>query len=437
MYAASLALVLTGLWGSTIEQGRVIEAGSDRRFLTAIGVVGVGAALVIAVGTLVGKFRRGGERERNQLKHLLLAGAVTLALLVGGWMAEALGASVALAYTPFILAIVVGTPAAAAVAVVRHDLLDIDRLLGDGIAWVLTLVLSAVLFGAIVLGFGGLVQRWTAAGASVAGFLVALALLPLHDVIVRWVGRVVDRDRHVALAAVAEFAEDVRAGRREPEEIEGVLRSVHGDGGLRLLLADGPAWVTMDGAVSPDAPGVTLDSGGVPIARLVLTANSARSRRRAITLLRAAWVPIEMARLRSRLRQSQSRVARASAEERTRLERELHDGIQQRLVAAGMRLSLAQRRLPAGPAAEVGASVDEVMAVVEELRRLAQGVRPSRLDDGAGRGPGRGRRFEPRAGERHGRRTAPGDRRGPGARGLPDRLRGGRERPEARGRHAD
>ena len=45
------------------------------------------------------------------------------------WVANSLGASQALAYTPFMTAILVGLPSAVAVAILRHDLLDIDRLL--------------------------------------------------------------------------------------------------------------------------------------------------------------------------------------------------------------------------------------------------------------------------------------------------------------------
>ena len=78
------------------------------------------------------------------------------------------------------------------------------------------------------------------------------------------------------------------------------------------------------------------------------------------------------------------RLVDAAATERKRLERDLHDGAQQRIIATGMRLRSLQRRVEPDVATEVDAAVGELEATVAELRRLAQGVRPSRLDDGLG-----------------------------------------------------
>jgi len=80
---------------------------------------------------------------------------------------------------------------------------------------------------------------------------------------------------------------------------------------------------------------------------------------------------------------SRARLVRAGDDERRRLERDLHDGAQQRLVAVGISLRLAQRHLPAGPTfAALDGAVAELQASVAELRRISQGLRPSGLDDG-------------------------------------------------------
>jgi signal transduction histidine kinase len=101
------------------------------------------------------------------------------------------------------------------------------------------------------------------------------------------------------------------------------------------------------------------------------------------------WVPIEVSRLRLELRaalvevrRSRARLAEAAAAERRRLEQDLHDGAQQHLLAIGMRLRLLQRELAGVQAAEIDAAVHDLQGTVDELRRLAHGVRPSRLDDG-------------------------------------------------------
>ncbi len=109
-------------------------------------------------------------------------------------------------------------------------------------------------------------------------------------------------------------------------------------------------------------------------------------------VLDAAAVPVELARLRVELRlqlaeveSSRARIAQAGYEERRRLERDLHDGVQQRLVTLGIVLRRLQRSLPREaqmlvPALD--AAVDEVAASIADLRTLAAGVRPPRLDEG-------------------------------------------------------
>jgi signal transduction histidine kinase len=84
------------------------------------------------------------------------------------------------------------------------------------------------------------------------------------------------------------------------------------------------------------------------------------------------------------LRASRTRIVEAGYEERRRVERNLHDGAQQRLVALTMNLRLARRRLDEDPA-EAGALLDEAMVELDEataeLRELARGIHPAVLSD--------------------------------------------------------
>jgi signal transduction histidine kinase len=82
------------------------------------------------------------------------------------------------------------------------------------------------------------------------------------------------------------------------------------------------------------------------------------------------------------LRQSRSRIVRSADHERRKLERDLHDGVQQRLVAIAIELGLA-RDLVADPAIharldEIGESVAEAL---DELREISHGLYPSVLSD--------------------------------------------------------
>ena len=91
---------------------------------------------------------------------------------------------------------------------------------------------------------------------------------------------------------------------------------------------------------------------------------------------------VASAQAREDLQTSRARIVRAGDEQRRRLERNLHDGAQQRLVAATLLLRLAQTRLEGDPAAaatllqEAGGELD---AGLEELRELARGLHPGAL----------------------------------------------------------
>ena len=84
------------------------------------------------------------------------------------------------------------------------------------------------------------------------------------------------------------------------------------------------------------------------------------------------------------LRRSRSRIVDAEAAERRRLERNLHDGAQQRLVTLSLALRMVQSRVEADPrgAAELlaGAAAELALAL-EELRELARGIHPAILSD--------------------------------------------------------
>jgi signal transduction histidine kinase len=388
VFVAACACVAAGMHGSRRAGNDIV--GGLSAVLTSVGVLLLAVSLVLAVASLSGRYIHGSPRTRLQVRWLLLVGVAVVALLVYGWVARSFGAPLDVAFLPFLVAVVVLVPTAVAVAVIRYDLFDVDRLLSASASWFVTLTLSAVVFGAVVVGVSQILHDVTGVGSTAAAFVTALVILPLHRGVNETVGRVVDRDRFIRVAAVDRFAADVRAGRREPEEIEQVLREAQEDPQLRLLLAypEG-GWVNLDGTPATAEGSFTLETRGDPIARVVLGWESARARRRVAALVKAAWVPIEVSRLRLVLREalaearsSRARLAEASAAERRYLERTLHDGAQQRLIATGMRLRLVQRDLEPPHATEVDLAVAELQDTVDELRRLAHGVRPSRLDDG-------------------------------------------------------
>ena len=155
-----------------------------------------------------------------------------------------------------------------------------------------------------------------------------------------------------------------------------------------------------DGLV--DADGAPLDPGAslaVPVLRDgrevgVLLRGDRGSRELLREIADAAGLLVEVVGLRLELgralveaESSRARLLSVSYAERRRLERDLHDGAQQRLVSLGMALRLAQRHLDAGTVDVDGvldSAVAELGTAVAELRQIANGLRPSCLDDGLG-----------------------------------------------------
>jgi signal transduction histidine kinase len=82
---------------------------------------------------------------------------------------------------------------------------------------------------------------------------------------------------------------------------------------------------------------------------------------------------------------SRARIVAAADEARRRIERDLHDGAQQRLVSLALRLRAVQATAPSG-ASDLTARLDEVadglQAVLEDLREIARGIHPAVLADG-------------------------------------------------------
>jgi len=82
------------------------------------------------------------------------------------------------------------------------------------------------------------------------------------------------------------------------------------------------------------------------------------------------------------LRASRARLVEAADGERRRLERNLHDGAQQRLIAVGLALNLLRGRIVSHPAAPLlGEAEQELAHALQELRELARGIHPAILTD--------------------------------------------------------
>ena len=231
--AAATLLILIGNWGTRTDG----DFAGWRVPVVVIGLTTLAGALALATVDLVRRSRRGGADERRQARWLLLATGCVLVLMAASWLTVPDRVPAEVGYVAFLVAVYVLVPAAVAIAVVRHDLLDIDRLLGDTVAVVITLLVAALMWAATVVLVQGVVRDATGLETGTAAFVTALILMPAYRWSHRWNAAVFDRERTVLLGAARSFAADVHQGKREPEEVQDVLRRLLRDPGLRVGLA--------------------------------------------------------------------------------------------------------------------------------------------------------------------------------------------------------
>jgi signal transduction histidine kinase len=188
--------------------------------------------------------------------------------------------------------------------------------------------------------------------------------------------------------------------RAQPQEIRDALARSLGDPTLEVAFWLPESGTYADAAGRPvqlpedGAHAVTLlEHDGAPLAAIVHDPSLEEEPELVRVAGAAARLALENAQLQAETRaqleqvkESRVRIVRAADEERRRIERDLHDGAQQRLAALALQLRTAQRRLDsrgADPAvaALLESAVAELQAANEELRELVRGVYPAILTE--------------------------------------------------------
>lgn len=224
------------------------------------------------------------------------------------------------------------------------------------------------------------------------GTLAAVAVAaPAYRGFQEAIDRRFNRRRFDALTRVRDYLHDPDPG----VSVDEVLRQALEDPTLDVMYwaEDGGHWVLGDGRhTEPGHDDVRVNRQGRPGARLRVAERLDRELVRSVA--EEATPELENAMLRARIslqltevRESRSRIAAASLAERRRLERNLHDGAQQRLLALALELQAAQfNGTPERLRQAVGDGIGALQAAVVELRELTNGLHPAVLHD-AGLGP--------------------------------------------------
>jgi signal transduction histidine kinase len=364
--------------------------------LLAVGMTLFIGALVASIVALIVRFRRSRGVERRQLALFTYAAAlagVILPLAFALWyVTPVVHVMAALSLTAL--------PIAATIAILRYRLYDVDLVISRTLVYGTLSVLLGGAFAATTVLLGASLGRGSAWATAGATLLVAVAFRPLRSTVQDAVDRRFNRARYDARHRMAAFLERLRAGEAAPEEVESVLRNVLSDPALELLfyLPESELYVDAGGAPVAELPSdgreaVPVERDGQPLAMVFHDPRGQEHPALLREVVEGGGLAIEIARLRVELRRqlseveaSRARIVDAANAERRRIERDLHDGAQQRLVSIGLALRHAQHELSTASAEHTRETLDgavaEVAVAIDELRELSRGLPPSQLDAG-------------------------------------------------------
>jgi len=351
--------------------------------LFAAGIILLAASAVFAVVAIVLRFRRSQGEQRQQLKWVVSGCAVALIVQLGAvTTATTQPWAVMQDLIPAVsfIALSIGF----GFSLLRYRLWDIDLVVKRSVIYgTLWLAITAVyLTASLVLGLAASqrVPVWFALVVTVAATLLFQpARRSLETAADRWIfGR-----RPRPLAVVSGFGEALGETEQPGDIAEQLARSAS--------LAMPLAWVRVDvtGAMGAEigirrgerSSDVRLAHGTEVLGQLTYQTSAGSSLTEdEIATLEAlcsqAGTAISHALL-------ASRIVRAQEDERRRIERNIHDGAQQELVALVARLGLARQQNGQLNHAEFLAELQqEIRSILANLRELAQGVHPSVLSDG-------------------------------------------------------
>ena len=264
---------------------------------------------------------------------------------------------------------------------------------------------APMLYAALaVFGLVALAELLMLAGADQAADVLELAALAGFAALPWAFLAGLVRSRYSRAGAVGELIERLNAGEAGGGSLRGALANALGDPSLQLLYWRPRAgqYVTHAGhpvELPPPGSGRTVtevERDGERIGAIVHEELLVDEPELVRMVAGSAALALENERLEAELRarvdeleRSRARVMEISLFERRRLERDLHDGAQQRLVALSVQIGMAQKMVaekPALAARLLESAREELRAALAELRELARGIHPAILTD-QGLGP--------------------------------------------------
>ena len=364
----------------------------------------VGAAI-----SMIQRYRRSTGIERLQLRWLAAAvSIVAVTYLIVEPLSAIVGFNTQTAWLSALQAVALFTfgliPVAIGVAILRYRLYDIDVVINRAVLFGSMAVFITAVYVAIVVGVGALVGSASSPLLSAAAAaVVAIAFQPVRRRAQRFADRLVYGKRATPYEVLSAFSERLASAYGDEDLLPRMAR-ILGEGtaaeradvwlkeGDRLRPvagwpADAPA---LPAAPVDDAPGlVPVRHQGELLGALSITKRtgeqiSPTEERLISDLASQAGLVLRNAALIADLRSSRQRLVAAQDEERRKIERNLHDGAQQQLVALAVQLKLARtlvERDPARAEQMLDGLQGSATSALEDLRDLARGIYPPLLAD--------------------------------------------------------
>ena len=357
-------------------------------------------ALLGTVASLVVRVRRSRGDERQQLKWLALAIALLgVSFLIGVpyWTISGTGTSLDLLENLVVLGLA-GVPVAIGISILKYRLYDIDVVINKALVYGALAAFITAVYLAIVVGVGALVgSGGNAVLSAVAAAVIALAFQPARRRAQRLANRVVYGDRATPYEVLSGFS-----GRlAETYSVEDVLPRLarvlaDGVGATRVAISLGSGARERMVASYPDAADAIGDERlfevrhqGELLGRIAVSMPPNESlvptqEKLVADVAAQAGLVLRNAALIDDLRASRQRLVAAQDEERRRIERNIHDGAQQQLVALAVKLKLADTLVGMDEDRAHAMLADlqvETNHALEDLRDLARGIYPPLLAD--------------------------------------------------------
>jgi signal transduction histidine kinase len=381
--------------------------------------------LAAAVMALVARYRSGGPDLRQQIKWLAYAagawvvGQVVLVLAPKVCNCDQSLITIGAGIASGVIALF-GIPIAITIAILRHGLYDIDIIINRTMVYGLLASAVTAVYLVLVVGIGSLVGYGVNSPVLTTAAAVAIALLfqPLRRQAQRVANRLVYGERATPYQVLSDFAENMTGTLALDDTLDRMVSvladgtgATHVDVWIRIGSELQPAATWPPGSIEPAA--LTLDKDGqLPAFETATRAIAVRQgdellgalalqkprneplsttedklvehlASQAGLVLRNVRLTTELRATIDELKASRRRLVGAQDAERRKIERNLHDGAQQQLVALRLQLGLLGRFAEDSDRVKEMASrfQSALQEAVDDLRDLARGIYPPLLAD--------------------------------------------------------